>query len=86
MANTLLSVHVEDKDFEQAGGNRMSQFNVINTIKMLCRDFNCTDSEAWQKSYALSQTNSYEAASRNFTQDQMRMLKEVKMKRNQKYS
>lgn len=77
----FLSVQVEDKDYELAGGHRMSQFNVINTIKCLCQEFNCTYDSAWQMSYALTQVNSYEKASRNYTQDQMRKIKEVKMKR-----
>lgn len=77
----FMSVSVEDQDYQQAGGASMQQFNVINTLKMLCRDFNCTDDRAWQKSYALSQTNSYSLATQNFVQDQMRKIKEVKMKK-----
>tara|TARA_R110000796_G_scaffold59008_5_gene135954 strand:- start:7519 stop:8265 length:747 start_codon:yes stop_codon:yes gene_type:complete len=74
------SVNVEDKDYEQAGGHRMSQFNVITTIKSICLDFNCSYKKAWQMSYALSQTNSYGKATQNHIQDQMRQIKEAKMK------
>ena len=35
----FLSVHVTDKDYDQAGGHSMAQFNVINTIKNTCIDF-----------------------------------------------
>lgn len=77
----FLSVQVEDKDYEQAGGSRMNQFNVINTIKSICKDFNLTYEKAWQVSYALTQTNSYAKATANHIQDQMRQIKEAKMKK-----
>lgn len=77
----FLSVQVEDKEYEQAGGRRMDQFNVMNTIKALCADFNCGYDEAWQMPYALTQTNSYSKATYNHIQDNMRQIKELKMKR-----
>lgn len=77
----FFSVEVEDKDYEQAGGQRMSQFNVITTISNLCNDFNCTYDEAWQMPYALTQTNSYAKATAAHIQDNMRQIKEEKMKR-----
>lgn len=80
----FLSVLVEDKVYDQAGGSRMNQFNVINTIKSLCADFNCTYDEAWQKSYALTQTNSYAKATANHIQDEMRQIREIQMKQQQK--
>lgn len=80
--NRFLSVEIEDKDYEQAGGNRMAQFNVMNTIKTLCSDFNCSYDQAWQMSYALTQTNSYAKATQSHIQDNMRIIKESKMKTN----
>ena len=75
----FLSVEVRDNDYELAGGHRMSQFNVIQTIKSICEDFNLPFKEAWQLSYNLVQTNSYAKATQNHIQDQMRILKEGKM-------
>lgn len=75
----FLSVKVEDKDYELAGGNRMSQFNIISTIKILCNDFNCSYDEAWQMSYSLVQTNSYSKATYDHIKDQMRQIKESRM-------
>lgn len=80
----FMTVKVDDNDYEEAGGQRMGQFNVINTLKKTIRDFNCTKSEAWQTSYSLTQTNSYEEATRNHTQDEMRKIKERNMKRDRK--
>lgn len=76
----FLSVQLEDKDYEMAGGSRMKQFNVLLTVKSLCQEFNCTYDQAWQMSYALTQTNSYAKACQGFTQDQMRRIKEARMK------
>lgn len=77
----FMSVEVEDQDYQLAGGQRMNQFNVITTIKAICLDFNCNYDEAWQMSYALTQTNSYAKATANHIQDQMRQVKEAKMKK-----
>jgi hypothetical protein len=78
--NRFFSVEVEDKDYHQAGGSRMSQFNVINTIKSICEDFNLPFKEAWQMSYNLVQTNSYSKATQSHIQDNMRQIKEARMK------
>lgn len=75
----FFSVEVKDIDYELAGGNRMAQFNVIQTIKTICADFNLPFKEAWQLSYNLVQTNSYASATQGHIQDQMRILKEGKM-------
>lgn len=80
----FMSVHIEDPDYEMAGASSLQQFNVIKTIKILCRDFNCSVEEAWQLSYAMSQTNSYEIATSNYIQDQLRRIKELKMKKKRK--
>lgn len=76
----FMSVEVLDPDYELAGGGRMGQFNVVTTIKNICSDFNCNYDEAWQMSYVLTQTNSYAKATQNHIQDQMRQLKEIRMK------
>lgn len=80
----FLSVQVEDKEYDQAGGQRMGQFNVLTTIKNICADFNCSYDEAWQVSYALTQTNSYAKATYNHIQDNMRQIKEIKMRQERK--
>lgn len=76
----FFSVEVEDPDYELAGGKRMAQFNVLNTLKKICVDFNRNDKEAWQMPFYMVQMNNYEAASKAYTQHQMSLLKEIKMK------
>ncbi len=76
----FFSVEITDEDWHQAGGSRMGQFNVLNTIKAICTDFNIGYREAWQLSYNMVQTNSYSKATQNHIQDNMRRLKEAKMK------
>ena len=76
----FFSVELEDKEYEMAGGSRMSQFNVILSIKSVCADFNLPFKDAWQLSYNLVQTNSYAKATQNHIQDNMRQIKEAKMK------
>jgi len=82
----FLSVQVEDKDYENAGGKRMGQFNVITTIKNSCNDFNVSYEQAWQLSYALTQTNSYSRATEAHIQKRMSDIKEERMKRERKAS
>lgn len=77
----FFSVEVEDEDYTRVGGpQKMAQFNVINTIKSLCSDFNITEERAWQMSYAISQTNNYAKATWGYVQDEMRQVKEARMK------
>lgn len=80
----FLSVQVIDEDYDEAGGHRMSQFNIINTIKHTCVDFNATQEEAWQTLYSITQTNSYSKATYAHIQDGMRAIKERKMKAKRK--
>lgn len=75
-----MSVQVDDADYAQADGGAMSQFNVICTIKNLCKEFNVDYDGAWQLSYALTQTSSYAVATQGHVQDKLRKLKEVKFK------
>lgn len=77
-------VHVEDRDFELAGGSTMNNFNVILTLKGICQDFNVTIDEAWYQSYAIVQTNNLAKATQNYIQDQMRIIKEARMKAEQR--
>jgi hypothetical protein len=77
----FLSVYVEDREYQIAAGERMNQFNVINSIKSICAEFNIPFEEAWQMSYALVQTSSYSKATVTHIQDQMRQIKEARMKR-----
>lgn len=77
----FFSVEVEDEDYIRVGGpQKMAQFNVINTVKNLCIDFNITYDRAWQMSYAISQTNNYAKATWSYVQDEMRQVKEAKMR------
>ena len=76
----FMSVEVTDKDYDEAGGQRMNQFNVITTIERLCQAFNYTEEQAWQVSYALSQTHSYKNATYSHIQNEMTLIKERKMK------
>ena len=81
----FLSVEVIDKDLESVGGGSLHQFNVINTIKSVCKDFNVSEKEAWYISYNLVMTNSYSKAYEGFLQDQIRKKQEAKMKARNKY-
>lgn len=76
----FLSVELQDADYDQANGHRMVQFNVIMSIKNICSDFNIPFKEAWLLSYNLVQTNSYSKATSTKIQDDMRILKEARMK------
>ena len=76
----FMSVKVIDKDLESVGGSALHQFNVINTIKSNCEDFNVSEKEAWGLSYNLTMTNNYSKAYSNYLQDQIRIKKEAEMK------
>ena len=72
----FLSVKVTDKYLDDNGGEGLNQFNVINTIKSTCRDFNVSEKEAWQISYNLIQSNSYSKAYEGWVQNNIRIAKE----------
>lgn len=84
----FMSVKVDNPDLERAGISRMSQFNVLNTLKSMCQEFNCSYDEAWQMSYALTQTNAYSKATYDHIHENLRIIKEQKMKtkRRRRYS
>lgn len=69
-----------DPDFLQAGGHMMDRFNVLNTIKAVCTEFNVTYDEAWQMSYIITQTSSLSNATSAFLQSRMSKIKENRMK------
>lgn len=69
-----------DPDYVIAGGDMLSRFNIVNTLKMICRDFNITEKEAWQMPYGTVQTNSLEAATKAFVEKNMASIKERKLK------
>ncbi len=73
----FLSVKVDNPTYDKAEKGRMSQFNIINTIKTICADFNCSYEEAWQVSYNLTQTNSYCEATRSRIQSEETKLREI---------
>lgn len=77
-------VEVEDKDYMQAGGKRMNQFNVLNTIKSTATDFNISYKEALQMSYGMTQANSLSKATAAFVQNNMEKIIEARMKREQR--
>ena len=72
----FMSVEVIDKDLEAAGGAGLQQFNVVNTIKALCNDFNVTHDAAMYISYSLVMTNNYSKAYAGFIQENIRIKKE----------
>lgn len=76
----FFEVQIDDQDFDQAGGAILNNFNVVNTIKSVCNDFNIPEDKAWQMSYAMVQTNSLAKATERFVQDRMRIQKEARMK------
>lgn len=73
-----MSVQVIDKDLESVGAD-MSQFNVLNTIKSNCEDFNVSEKEAWGISYNLTMTNNYSKAYTSYIQEQIRIKQEAKI-------
>lgn len=76
------AVEVVNEHYEAVSGSQLqSPFNVISTIRDLCNDFNVTYDEAWQLSYAVTQTNSLSKATSRYVQDLMRVRMEAKMKR-----
>jgi hypothetical protein len=69
-----------DKDYEAAGGSRMDQFNVLNTIKNSAIDFNVTYKEAMLLPYGMTQANSLSKATASHIQDLMSKIIETRMK------
>lgn len=76
----FFEVHVEDRDFVAAGGDRYNKFNIINTVKNTCSDFNVKYEEAWQMPFIVVQTNSLAKATYAHIQSEMSNIKERRMK------
>jgi len=76
----FMSVEVIDSDLDSVGGGALHQFNVVNTIKGICKDFNIGEKDAWYISYNLVMTNSYSKAYEGYLQDQIRIKQEAKIK------
>ena len=73
----FMSVEVKDEYLENAGGAGLAQFNVVNTIKGICQDFNITHDDAMYVSYSLVMTSAYSKAYSGFVQDNIRIKKEA---------
>lgn len=80
----FFEVEVDDKDYEQAGGQRMGEFNIVNSIKAICNDFGYNEKQAWQVPFILVQQNSLGKATQGHIQHVMSKIKEDRMKANQK--
>lgn len=80
----FFKIAVEDQDYVMAGGELMNQFNIIATIENICLRLNYTEKEAWQVPYVMTQMLSYKNAAQAFVQDNMRRIKERKMKSQRK--
>lgn len=78
------AVNTIDDDYIMAGGDKLNKFNVINTIKAICSDFNISYDEAWQLPYSLTQTNSLAKATSSFVENELSRIKEQKMRNNRK--
>ena len=76
----FLAVEVEDPDYLNAGGDRMGKFNVNNTIKAICTDYNVSYHKAWFMSYGVTQANSLGKATAAHVQHLMSKIKEQRMK------
>lgn len=82
--NLFFQVEVTDKDYAMAGGDSMKVFNVINSIRGICEDFNVTYKDAWQMQYSITQANNLSKQTSAYIQDKMAKIKEARMKAQQK--
>lgn len=78
------SVEIKDPNYVAAKGDRMHQFNTLNTLKSLCADFNVTMDKAWQIQYGVVMSNNYSKATRGHIQDGVRKLKEAEFEKKRK--
>ena len=72
-----------DPDYFLAGGHLLDRFNVINSIKKICKDFNLSYHEAWDIPYSVMQTNNLEGSTSAMVQERMAELKEARFKASQ---
>ncbi len=80
----FFQVSHSDGDYIAAGGDRMKAFNVIETLKSLCADFNVSIEEAWQLPYSLSQVNSLSSATKADIERNLSEIKERKFRAQKK--
>ena len=76
----FLEVSSEDADYIDAGGQTLSTFNVICTIRDVCKDFNVDYEKAWLLQYGVVQTNSLQKATASKVQERMSKIKEARFK------
>jgi hypothetical protein len=77
----FFDVEVPNPDYDDAGGKRMNQFNVLLTLQNIAKDFNVSYVEAWQVPYGMSQVSSLAQATRGYVQHNMTKIIEARMKR-----
>jgi len=80
----FFNVEVSDPDWDAAGGQKMSAFNVIQSIKAICKDLNVTYHQAWQIPHAVVQASNLATATASYIQSEMTKIKEQKMKSQRK--
>ena len=80
----FFSVEVSDPDADAGGKQGLRQFNVMSTLMSTCKDFNYTEKESWYVSFDLIQEKAYKKAYEYKVQDNIRIIKEDKMKANRK--
>lgn len=79
--NKLFSdVKVFDKDWDDAGGDLMNKFDILNTIRKSCTNFNLSYHEVLKMPYGLIQASSFSDATRYFIQDRIKTAVESRMK------
>jgi hypothetical protein len=77
--NLFKEVRVYNQDWDNAGGEQMNKFNVLNTIRKICESFNVTYYQALQMPYGLTQATSLSDATQYAIQDRMRIAIEARM-------
>ena len=74
-------VEISNPDYDQAGGARMRQFNVILTLQNTAKEFNVPYTEAWQVPYGMTQVSSLASATQAHIQHTMSQIIEDRMRR-----
>lgn len=69
-----------DEEYERAGGQNMSKFNILISLQNICKDFNVGYKQAWQIPYGLTQASSLAKATSSLIQRTMSKNIEEKMR------
>lgn len=78
--NTVFKqVHVDNAEWDQAGGSMMDKFAMLNKVKSVCKDFNLDYYRSLQLPYNLVQSASLSNATANYIEDRMREVIESRM-------